>query len=403
MPNLAQEILDLELQLKSIREEILGDWKDEKCWKDLEKTVLSTKEKLVETFGKSLHRLSQFKPEECTVKKVVKKFPDSLKVENKKKRLPIQSCVVDFRRAEKYIPMLAREGVKHDVGYEEGRGGLLVREPSSRSQTLQLLVRGYKAAETKDDDENIVKVLQVLHNDGLLKKEDLAGWGLIRFCTWKWSQKRFKYLLSLDPHILEDYEAFEDTLMHLVLSPYVKIEHIKALWTTTMELFPEQVGYLFQKDVEMEMTVVERAIEVYGEKETMEVLHDILSPSSQFPILHHALVHAPKLDKIFMKWFPWAYNLRDDHGRSLVQCILAAGAGAVRENSHIFASMSDDQIRTKDPVTTLYPFAAVASGEEGDLEKAFYLLRRQPCVLETLASTFGVGVSKKRKRVDEDA
>lgn len=290
MPSLTQEILDLELQLKSIREEILGDWKDENCWKDLEKTVLSTKKKLAENFGKSLHRLCEFKPKECTVEKVVKKFPDAMKIKNKKKRLPIQSCVVDFRRAEKYIPLLAREGVKHDVGDEEGRGGLLTLEPSSRSQTLQLIVRGYKAAETKEDDENIVKVLKVLHNDGLLKKEDLADWGLIRFCTWKWSQKRFKYLLLLDPEIMGSYEAFEDTLMHCVLSPYVNIDHVKALWTTTLELFPEQVGHLFQKDVEMEQTVVERAIEVYGEKETMEVLHDILSPSKQLPILHHALV-----------------------------------------------------------------------------------------------------------------
>ena len=331
------------------------------------------------------------------MEKVVKKFPDAMKVKNKKKRLPIQSCVVDFRRAEKYIPLLVREGVKRD---EEGRGGLLTLEPSSHLQTLKLVAS--KAAETKEDDENIAKVLKVLHNDGLLKKEDLADWGLIRFCTWKWSQNRFKYLLSLDPQIMGSYEAFEDTLMHCVLSPYVEIDHVKALWTTTLELFPEQVGHLFQKDVEMKQTVVERAIEVYGEKETMEVLHDILSPSKQFPILHHALVHAPKLDKIFMKWFPWAYNLRDDHGRTLVQCLLAAGAGVVRENAHIFASMSDDQIRTKDPVTTLYPFAAVASGEEGDLEKAFYLLRRQPCVLEAAVPTSRAGVSKKRKR-DQDA
>ena len=64
--------------------------------------------------------------------------------------------------------------------------------------------------------------------------------------------------------------------------------------------------------------------------------------------------------------------------------------------------MSDDQIRSKDPITTLYPFAAVASGEEGDLEKAFYLLRRQPCVLEANVSTSSAGKDKKRKR-DEGA
>ena len=84
----------------------------------------------------------------------------------------------------------------------------------------------------------------------------------------------------------------------------------------------------------------------------------------------------------------------------MVQCILAAGV--VNENVHVYASMSDVQIRTKDPVTTLYPFAAVASGEEGDLEKAFYLLRRQPCVVEAEGSRSFVERTKKRKR-DEGA
>ena len=41
----------------------------------------------------------------------------------------------------------------------------------------------------------------------------------------------------------------------------------------------------------------------------------------------------------------------------------------------LLATLTDDQIREKDPVTSLYPFAAVASGEDGDLEKSFYLLQ----------------------------
>ena len=132
MPNLAQEILDLELQLKNIREEILGEWKDEKCWKDLEKTVLSTKEKLAENFGKSLHRLGNFKPEESIVETVVKKFPDAMKIRSKKKnRLPIHACVrTRIQCGAPYIPLLAREGTKHDVGGEEKRGGLLTLDPS---------------------------------------------------------------------------------------------------------------------------------------------------------------------------------------------------------------------------------------------------------------------------------
>lgn len=108
-----------------------------------------------------------------------------------------------------------------------------------------------------------------------------------------------------------------------------------------------------------------------------------------------------------MQWFPWAYNLRDHNNRSLIQAILAAGAKVVNEHLTVFASMSDDQICEKDPLTTLYPFAAVASGEDGDLEKIFYLLRRQPGVLDrsetrSAEQVTTTGGKKKRKRGDSN-
>ncbi|GFH46359.1 hypothetical protein CTEN210_02833 [Chaetoceros tenuissimus] len=408
MTSLTQEILDLEMQLKCIREGIIGDWKDEKCRKDLMKAVQSTKEQLVDAFGQSLHRLGIVKPKEKTVETLVQKIPDTMKVENKKNRLPIHSCIwVKSQHASKYIPLLAREGMKHNIGGEEARGGLLTVDPSSkyRSNTLQLVANMNGMNSTKEEyDEVLANLLKVLRKEVLLKKEDVLDFELIRQSAWKGCARRFKYLLTLDPKSLQTLSVDGKSFMHFFISRRTNenLDHVKALWTTTLELFPEQAGYLFQIDANTQQTAVERAIEKCGEKEIMEVLHDILSQSNQFPILHHALVHAPKLDKIFMKWFPWAYNLRDHHGRSLVQCLLAAGAGVVRENVYIFASMSDDQIRTKDPKTTLYPFAAVASGEEGDLEKSFYLLRRQPGVLEAEGSTSGVRVSKKRKR-DEGA
>ncbi|GFH48851.1 predicted protein [Chaetoceros tenuissimus] len=67
--------------------------------------------------------------------------------------------------------------------------------------------------------------------------------------------------------------------------------------------------------------------------------------------------------------------------------------------------MSDDEICEKDPVTTLYPFAAVASGDYGDLEKSFYLLRRQPGVLDEVATGIadqGTKTSGKKKRKRDD-
>ena len=173
------------------------------------------------------------------------------------------------------------------------------------------------------------------------------------------------------------------------------LEHFQAVLEVLLEKYPKQAGYLFQKNDEgvtafEKITRInedsdddeEEDVDVDIEKEKMQALNSILSPQCNVPILHHALVAVPKHRDLFQKWFPWAYNLRDHNRRSLHQAILAAGNECVEKNISIFASMSDDQIRTKDPVTTLYPFAAVASGDDGDLQKTFYLLRRQPCVLD---------------------
>jgi hypothetical protein len=64
----------------------------------------------------------------------------------------------------------------------------------------------------------------------------------------------------------------------------------------------------------------------------------------------------------------------------------------------IIASMSDDQVQEKDPITTLYPFAAVACGEDGDLERSFELLRRQPGVLDRNPVQSNSKRTKTRKR-----
>lgn len=60
---------------------------------------------------------------------------------------------------------------------------------------------------------------------------------------------------------------------------------------------------------------------------------------------------------------------------------MAAGGKCIEDNCEIISSLSYDQVQERDPITSLYPFVAVACGEDGDLERSFELLRRQPDVL----------------------
>ena len=139
----------------------------------------------------------------------------------------------------------------------------------------------------------------------------------------------------------------------------------KAVLKVTLDLYPEQAGYLFQKDTDGQQAALERAIQKYGEKETMTFIHEIIS-AKRFPILHHALIHAPKAQSLFMQWFPWATTLRDHSNRSLIQAILAAGGKSVKEYPSAFVFMRDEQLFRKDPVTSLYPFAAVVGRRFGE-------------------------------------
>lgn len=123
-------------------------------------------------------------------------------------------------------------------------------------------------------------------------------------------------------------------------------------------------------------TVLDKAFEIYREKKVMEILHKILSPKSDYPILHHIFSKAPQYKDLFSEKFEWAGTLTDHNGRSLHQAVLAAGPMIVKKNAVLFTQLQDSQILEKDPITTLFPFAAIAEGEHGDLHKCFELLRR---------------------------
>ena len=208
---------------------------------------------------------------------------------------------------------------------------------------------------------------------GLLKKEDLREQQLLYFSCTKNSVERFRYLVDWDPDALLKTWVEGKPLIH-------QLDNVKEDFSLALEIgfryHPSMGGVLFVKDDEG-VTALEDA-----EEETMDMLHELLSPNRDFPILHHIFTKTPQYKDLFVNKFPWAYHLKDHNGRSFYQAILAAGPDVMNANDLLFASLSDNQIQEKDPVTTLYPFAAMAVGEHADLEKSFYLLRRHPSVLE---------------------
>ena len=105
----------------------------------LMKILQSAAEDISDHTGKFLHTLPKKKPDEDTLQKMISASPSSLNYKNEENQLPIQSAT-SHGDSVRYVPLLAKEGVEHNVGGKDGRGGLLVVDPRMGVNTLQLIV-----------------------------------------------------------------------------------------------------------------------------------------------------------------------------------------------------------------------------------------------------------------------
>ena len=89
--------------------------------------------------GEYLHNLHEKKPRKQALKKMIDAVPSSLSYKNEKGQLPIQKAAWTYSTIA-YIPLLAIESVRHNVGRGDKRGGLLVKKDGRSSNVLQLLL-----------------------------------------------------------------------------------------------------------------------------------------------------------------------------------------------------------------------------------------------------------------------
>jgi hypothetical protein len=107
-----------------------GKLNDQDFFNDIKEFATTMMNGFTQATGKALHRLQKSKPSEDTVKQMVKGIPSSLSYKHSANQLfPVQS-VMWSSRSVKYLPILAKEGIKHNVGGIDKRGGLLTADPS---------------------------------------------------------------------------------------------------------------------------------------------------------------------------------------------------------------------------------------------------------------------------------
>lgn len=345
----------------------------------LEEVIKEVRAGISKAIGNALHRLEHSEPSIDAVKKLVSAFPDAMKV-TKDGRLPVTTNAINNDSTKKFVPVLAMEGQKHDIGGENMRGGLLceVMEVSKglTVNTLQLSVGlNYPC------DDEAIKNLNELKEANLLTKQDIINYDLF-YWSFHWGgRKQFYDLINWDSDAFVNATFQGNPLIHAIIerTAWDERKDLQDFLSVSFQYIPECVGHLFERD-NRNHSALSKLFRKIGKNETMKILKAVIKP--KYPIIHQIVQQAPHHKPLFLLWFQEALHIRDDKGRTVQQAALVSGAKSILENQELIMLMTSDQLMEVDPVLNFFPFAVVAVGESGDLNTSYYLLRKCPSVLE---------------------
>ena len=374
--------------------------------------------------GEYLHNLHKKQPKKETVKKMIDAVPSALSYKTNPNNPHSQSVYlpieISFRHIESipYIYFLAKEGVKHKVGGDGARGGLLLGifgDDYDRNVLQALINRGTKGP-TRNKvlfDNAMLNAMKELREAKLLRKEDIDEYSLLYWTCRRKCQLRFDFLLDWIPEGLKLHRHEGKPIIHAIIkNEKLSIKHFATFFENALKRHPNELGLLFQKD-DRGKTACERAFKRYGREATFKIIGDYIpSDSTEFPILHHVVENAPQYINQFAMRYQSAGFLRDSKGRTLCQAEIASGSKRFTNDAAFFVRMSDEQVREIDPGTDLYPFMVLASGETNalypfavlssdettsDLSAVYYMLRRNPSLVNSGIKRCSI-TGRKRKR-----
>eukprot|EP00979_Chaetoceros_neogracilis_P017005 scaffold10171_cov446-Chaetoceros_neogracile.AAC.11 len=358
-----------------------GKLNDQAFFNDINRFATKMMNGFTQATCKALHRLKKSKPSCDIVKQMVEGIPSSLSYKvDASQMLPVQSAV-GYIDSIKYLPVLAKEGIKHNVGGIDNRGGLLAANPRDDDNwsTLQLLVSAVDPTNVIPFDTTCVNAMKELRKDGLLVKTDVSEL-LYRACHPA-AKMRFEYLAEWDPDSLMTGTRKGVPHIHSIINIDQCLPSFTMYLRTSLKYYPQHIGCLFQKDNNGK-TAVRSAIEEHGVDEAFKAIKDCIPTDTTLPILHHAAKDAPEYFNDFSVRYPSAIYLRDENGRSFKQAQLAAGTKTFENDCFFFLTLSDDEIAEVDPVTKQYPFLTAATTGTGDLSTVYFLLSKNPSLLD---------------------
>ena len=291
-----------------------------------------------------LHNLDERKHSKVQVKIIIDTFPEALSHKDRNGHFPIQNASLSLRRVS-FLPILAQEGNHSNVGGEGNRGGLLLKSPSASTKgqsgnLIQTLSRNI--TENASEEEKLLQVLRRLKSMGLLHKEDIAKYNLLKPNVVKgFSQheveQRFDFLASWDPKALKEANETGIPLLNYIASSKNSPRRKKMFGLflkASMKHFPQELGLLFQKH--NQVSAFEAALVNYGQHETMKIIQSSIPPSDTCP--HE---HPPKYAHVSSRHSPDAMCMRDSNKRTLFQATLASSKKSFADHAPFVQEASD--------------------------------------------------------------
>ena len=207
---------------------------DTNFYNGLKKIVNDAMKQVSDHTGDYLHNLHEHQPDEDTLRKIIDNAPSSLSYEEEECGfLPIQTALLS-KESVHYIPLLAKEGVKHNVGGDDARGGLL-----GDHKVLKPLAFGSCRI---DDDPLYLDVIKKLKESKLFLREDIRDYDLLYWACRPASSMRFEYLIDWCPEGLKTHQCNGHPLIHAIVDEY-EIEDFSMFLKTALMYHPNDLGF----------------------------------------------------------------------------------------------------------------------------------------------------------------
>jgi hypothetical protein len=219
--------------------------------------------------------------------------------------------------ATPFIPLLAQEGRRLQIGAGEGGyGGLYSKDRSMESSVFCRLWRD-------GSDARFLLILQKLHRLYLLPKDKIREMVPLNDLCNAYRDERFAYLIEMDPQWLKEWRSQEGYPLVIRISKYFSTQLTRRRVCLAIKAglrhFPNELGLLFQTTSENQ-TSFRYLIDMFGFEETWNMVKECI----------------------------------EEYHASLV---------------------------SKDPSTNLYPFILAATGATSEISFLYFLIRLDPTML----------------------